>query len=224
MSIAHAWDLTPQAAITLQKQLAARVDFQTPITLAAVKRVAGVDVSVKANISHAAIVVLTFPELELIEVATAARPTAFPYISGLLSFREGPVILEAHAHLHHKPDVYLFDGMGVMHPRRLGIAAHLGLWWDAPTVGCGKTYLLGEHAAPDAEKGAWAPVWQAGEQIGLVLRTRSRVKPVYISAGHRATHETARQLIMSCVTRYRLPEPIRAAHRIAGAFDTDRHV
>jgi len=178
--------------------------------------VAGVDVSVKDGISRAAIVVMSFPELALVETATALRPAVFPYISGLLSFREGPVILEAGDKLQIAPDVFIFDGMGVMHPRRLGIAAHIGLWWDRPTVGCGKTRLIGKHAPLGEDKGAYQTVEQAGEEIGMVLRTRSRVKPVYISAGHRATYESARGLIMQCVTRYRLPEPIRAAHHAAG--------
>ncbi len=216
--IPHRWDLPPSNAVALQKTLAAQVDTQTPITLDAVELVAGVDVSVKRGVSRAAIVVMTFPALEAVEVVTARQPTAFPYISGLLSFREGEVILEAHDKLTHRPDAYLFDGQGIAHPRRIGIAAHIGLWLDAPTVGCAKTRLVGEHAEPGPEKGASAPLTHHGEVIGLVLRTRTNVKPVFVSVGHRATLDTARDLVLACTPRYRLPEPIRAAHNAAGDF------
>ncbi len=217
--IPHRWDLSPGEAIALQKELAAQVDITTPIDLSALELVAGVDVSVKDNISRAAIVVMTFPGLEEVESSTAQMPTPFPYISGLLSFREGAVILEAHAQLRHVPGAYLFDGQGIAHPRRIGIASHVGLWLDAPTVGCAKTRLTGRHRAPGREKGSYVPLMgEGGEMIGVVLRTRTGVKPVYVSVGHRATLETARALVMRCTLRYRLPEPIRAAHRVAGAF------
>lgn len=218
-NIPHSWNLSPSEAIALQKTLATQVDTQTPIDLARVKLVAGVDVSVKNNISQAAIVVLTFPGLELIEVATAHMPTTFPYISGLLGFREGEVILEAQKKLQHRPDVYIFDGQGLAHPRRMGIASHIGLWWDASTVGCGKTRLVGTHADVAPEKGSYESLWHRGEEVGVVLRTRTRVKPVYVSVGHRITLDTARELVLCCTPRYRLPEPIRAAHRAAGEGD-----
>lgn len=216
--IPHPWDVTPSEAIALQKRLAAHVDTETPLNLAALALVAGVDVSVKGGESRAAIVVLTFPELERVEAVTARMPTQFPYISGLLSFREGPVILAAAAKLRHRPDAYVFDGQGIAHPRRFGIAAHIGLWWDAPTVGCGKRRLVGRHDEPGPEKGSAAGLWHNGEQIGVVLRTRAKVKPVFVSPGHRATVETARELVLRCCPRYRLPEPVRAAHNVAGDF------
>lgn len=214
----HAWNLQPTDAIALQKQLATQVDTQTPIDIAAVRYVAGVDVSVKNNISHAAVAVLKFPELVLVEVATAQMPTPFPYIPGLLSFREGAVILEAHQKLQQIPDVYIFDGMGIMHPRRLGIASHVGLWLQKPTIGCGKTHLVGTYAEPAPEKGSFSPVNYKGGIVGVVLRTKEKVKPVYISVGHLATLDTAVELIMQCTTRYRLPETTRAAHNAAGNF------
>lgn len=216
--IPHPWALSPSEAIALQKTLAAQVDTRTPLDLDGLQRVAGVDVSVKDNVSRAAIVVLTFPALEVVEAVTSQMPTPFPYISGLLSFREGAVILEATRKLRHQPDVYLFDGQGIAHPRRIGIASHIGLWWDAPTVGCAKTRLVGTHHEPGVEKGTYAALWHRGEQVGVVLRTRSNVKPVYVSPGHRATHDTARELVLRCAVRYRLPEPIRAAHNTAGNF------
>ena len=216
--IPHPWNLPPGEAIALQNRLAAQVDTQTPIDLDNLELVAGVDVSVKHDISRAAIVILTYPELSVIEAVTARMPTTYPYISGLLSFREGPVILAAHEKLQHQPDAYIFDGQGIAHPRRIGIASHIGLWLDSPTIGCGKTRLVGWHKPVGPEKGMYQPLWHKGEQIGVVLRTRTNVKPVYVSVGHRATLETARELVLRCTTRYRLPEPIRAAHRIAGEF------
>jgi deoxyribonuclease V len=216
--IPHPWDLTPKEAIALQKRLAPQVDTRTPLDLEAVRLVAGVDVSVKHNVSRAAIVVLTFPALEVVEAATARMPTTFPYVSGLLSFREGPVILAARRNLSHQPDVTIFDGQGIAHFRRIGLASHLGLWWDAPTVGCAKTRLVGTHAELASEKAAFQPLWHNGEQVGVILRTRTNVKPVYVSVGHRTTIDTARELVLRCTTRYRLPEPIRTAHNTAGAF------
>lgn len=216
--IPHRWDLSPTEAIALQKRLASQIDTGTPIDFDALRHVAGVDVSVKNDISRAAVVVMTFPALEVVEAATARIPTPFPYISGLLSFREGAVILQAAEKLRCRPDVYIFDGQGMAHPRRIGIASHIGLWWDAPTVGCGKTRLVGRHTEPGPEKGEYAPLWHRDEQIGVVLRTRTGVKPVFVSVGHRATLDTARELVLRCTTRYRLPEPIRAAHRVAGDF------
>lgn len=219
MGIPHPWNLTPADAIALQKRLASQVDTSTPLDLDSIRLVAGVDVSVKDGISRAAIVVLTFPDLRHVETATARMPTPFPYIPGLLSFREGPVILEAARQLTVRPDAYLFDGQGVAHPRRLGIAAHLGLWLDAPTVGCAKTWLIGEYEEPGMERGAFSVMRHRGEVIGIALRTRGNVKVVYLSVGHRATLDTAGELTLGCVTRYRLPEPIRAAHHAAGQMD-----
>lgn len=216
--IPHPWDLTPSQAIRLQKRLAEQVDTHTPLDVNALEMVGGVDVSVKDSISRAAIVAMTFPGLVLVEAVTARIPTPFPYISGLLSFREGAVILAAHAKLTHTPGAYIFDGQGIAHPRRIGIASHIGLWWDAPTVGCAKTRLTGQHEMPAPEKGSYAPLTDRGEVIGIVLRTRTKVKPVFVSPGHRATIDTARELVLRCTTRYKLPEPIRAAHNAAGNF------
>ncbi len=214
--IPHAWKLSPAEAVALQKSLASQVDTRTPIALDTISTVAGVDVSVKDEVSRAAVVVLTYPGLEVIEAATAQIPTPFPYIPGLLSFREGEVILAAQARLSRKPDVYMFDGQGIAHPRRLGIAAHIGLWLDAPTVGCGKTLFVGQFDPVGPRKGDFQWMLHRGEIIGAALRTRDHVAVVYASPGHRATLETARELILRCATRYRLPEPIRAAHNTAG--------
>jgi deoxyribonuclease V len=218
--IPHVWNLLPADAIALQKKLAAQVDAQTPLDLAQIRYVAGVDVSVKNEVSRAAIVVLSFPTLQIVETVTAEIPTPFPYIPGLLSFREGQVILSAHEKLTQLPDVYVFDGMGIMHPRRLGIASHIGLWLDRPTIGCGKTYLLGTYGEIGETAGDYAHVYDKDDLIGIVLRTKTKVKPVYISVGHRVTLDTARELILQCTTKYRLPEPIRAAHNTAGKTET----
>jgi deoxyribonuclease V len=210
----HSWDMSPGDAIKLQRDLAAQVITDQP--LGALRLVAGVDVSVKNNVSRAAVVVLDYLRLDVVETVTAQRPTPFPYIPGLLSFREGAVIVDALRKLDSTPDVFIFDGQGTIHPRRLGIACHIGLWLDRPTVGCAKSRLIG-HAEPlAAEKGSWVPLLDRGETVGVVLRTRTNVKPVFVSVGHRTTLDDARQLVLSCTTRYRLPEPTRAAHHAAG--------
>lgn len=218
----HDWALPPGEAIALQTTYAARL-IDRPLPLDGVRTVAGVDVSVKPDatgqpISRAAVVVLAFPSFEVIEVASAAMPTPYPYIPGLLTFREGPVLVRAFQQLTHIPDVFLFDGMGRAHPRRMGIAAHLGLWLERPTVGCGKTHFIGMFDPVPVERGTFSPIHDRGEVIGAALRTRANVAPVYISPGHLCDLPSALALTMACTTRYRLPEPIRAAHHAAGQF------
>ena len=214
----HNWDLKPQDAIQLQRDLAGRLIDDQPLDITSIRRVAGVDVSVKNGMSQAAIVVARFPDLRPIETVTAQMPTQYPYIPGLLTFREGPVLETAFGRLQQVPDVFLFDGMGRIHPRRMGIAAHMGLWLDRPTIGCGKTHFVGEYDAPAPEKGAYSDLMYQGEQLGVVLRTRKNVKPVYISVGHRAELRSAVQFVLACTPKFRLPEPIRMAHNAAGAF------
>jgi deoxyribonuclease V len=214
----HDWDLNPKEAIQLQKQLASQLIDDTPLDIEAIKTVAGVDVSVKSGISQAAVIICSYPDLELIEIVRAQQATSYPYIPGLLTFREGPVLEEAFQKLKHEPDVFIFDGMGIIHPRKIGIAAHMGLWLDKPTIGCGKTHFIGEYEQPDTEKGAYSELIYKGELLGVVLRTRTNVKPVYISVGHRAELQTAIQLTLSVTPKYRLPRPIRLAHNAAGEF------
>ncbi len=214
----HDWDLEPSEAIACQKRLAERLIDDEPLDLDAIQYVAGVDVSVKQNISQAAVVVLTYPDLEPVETVRAQQPTQYPYIPGLLTFREGPVLEEAFQKLQQKPDVFIFDGMGQIHPRKMGIAAHLGLWLDTPTIGCGKNHLVGEYDDPGSEKGEYAPLHYKGDLLGVVLRTRTNVKPVYISVGHRADLQSAIDLVLSVTPRYKLPRPIRLAHKAAGEF------
>ena len=182
----HSWSLTPKEAIALQKDLRGEIVSDRPLRLDRIRLVAGVDVSVRNGRSQAAVVVATFPDFEPVETVLAEAPTPFPYIPGLLSFREGPVLVLAFAKLRAKPDVFLFDGMGIAHPRRCGIASHLGLWLGRPTIGCGKTLLTGKYGDLAEEKGASAPLVDKGEPIGVALRTRTGRKPMFISPGHLA--------------------------------------
>jgi len=211
----HPWDVSPKEAIgiqqALQKQLNLRDDFGE------IKTVAGVDVGFEKNnsITRAAIAVLDFESLELRETAIARRPTTFPYIPGLLSFREIPAILQAMLQLKRPPDLLLCDGQGIAHPRRFGIAAHLGLLTAIPSVGVAKSRLIGTHADVPEKRGAHVPLMDGEEQIGVVLRTRAHVRPLYISSGHRVGIASAVAFVMKCTTRYRLPETTRHAHRLA---------
>jgi len=220
----HDWDISAAEAISLQKSLAARIIYDHPLEVGRMTAVGGVDVSVKddpvtgAAVSHAAVTVLSFPDLQVIETVTATMTTPFPYIPGLLSFREGPVILKAIENLQTIPDAFIFDGMGRAHPRRIGIASHMGLWFNKPTIGCGKTLLIGSYDDPAHERGAYSPLIDRGELVGVVLRSRPNVKPLYISVGHLCDLATAVEVVMRCVGKYRLPEPIRAAHNAAGSF------
>lgn len=211
----HDWNLSPKQAIAVQQRLAAQVVVEDQ--LAVITRVAGVDVGFEqqGEITRAAVAVLSFPELQLIDYAIARRATTFPYIPGLLSFRELPAVLDALAKLEKSPDLLLCDGQGIAHPRRFGIASHLGLLVDVPSIGVAKSRLYGNHDAVPASKGAYTPLMAKDEIIGAVLRTRVNVKPLYISAGHRIGLKTALHYVMACITRFRLPETTRYAHRLA---------
>jgi deoxyribonuclease V len=161
---------------------------------------------------YAAIVVLSVPDLEVVEVAGAKTALAMPYIPGLLSFREIPLLLEAWGKLQNKPDLLMVDGHGIAHPRRLGIAAHLGVYLDVPAIGCGKSILSGRHAPLAPERGAMAPLVHHNEVVGYALRTKNKVNPVFVSCGHRVSQETAVRWVLECARGYRLPEPTRQAH------------
>jgi deoxyribonuclease V len=214
-SIPHAWPTTVADARAIQESLRSRV--ATHDAFGAPQRVAGIDVGFEdsGRTARAAVVVLDFPGLALRAQAIARQPVRFPYVPGYLSFREIPVVLDALAQLRAMPDVILCDGQGIAHPRRLGIASHLGVLLDVPTVGVGKSRLIGRYEEPAAQKGAWTPLRDQNEIIGAVLRTRATAKPLYISSGHRVSLESAIDLVMRCTTRYRLPETTRAAHRLA---------
>lgn len=201
--------------MAVQRELCPRVVLTD--RLGPVRRVAGVDVGFEADggVTRAAVAVLRYPELDVLETAIARRPTEFPYVPGLLSFRELPAVLEALAQLREPPDLLLCDGQGIAHPRRLGIASHLGLLVDIPSIGVAKTRLCGSHGEVPEPRGAWTPLRANGEIVGAVLRTRPNVKPLYISSGHRISLATALEYVMGCCTRYRLPETTRWAHRLA---------
>lgn len=212
---AHRWDLTPAEAVAVQRQLAPLVVLRDE--LPDIRSVAGVDCGFEQNgaVTRAAVAVLGFPGLDLVDQAIARLPTRFPYVPGLLSFREIPAILAALEGLRQLPDLILADGQGLAHPRRLGIACHLGVLTDLPTIGVGKTRLVGEFDPPGPERGAWSPLRVGAEIAGAVLRSRAGVKPIFISPGHRVSLATALDLVDRCITRYRLPETTRRAHRLA---------
>ncbi len=182
-----------------------------------VKLIAGIDVGFRDNyaITKAAVVVLSFPDLQMEESVTAEIPTCFPYVPGFLSFREIPAILKALEKLRSKVDLFFCDGQGRAHPRRLGIASHLGVLIDKPTIGVAKSILVGKHDPVDTDKGSRQPLVHKGEIIGTVLRSRTGVKPLYISPGHRISLETAVRYVLTCCIKYRLPEPTRLADKVA---------
>ena len=214
----ESWPTTAAEAIALQQTLATRV-IATDQLPQAIQYVAGVDAGFEDNgqTTRAAVVVLSFPDLSPVEEALVRTPTTFPYVPGLLSFREAPAVLEALAQLQTSPDVILCDGQGLAHPRRFGIACHLGLICDLPSIGVAKSRLIGTHAEPPTEKGAWIPLMDKGDRIGAVLCSRANTKPLYISAGHKISLETALDLVLRCTPRYRLPETTRYADRLASS-------
>ena len=213
--IAHRWDLSTNEAIALQRQLAPRVVKEN--RFGEIRRVAGVDVGFPGggDVTRAAIAVLSFPELDLIEVARIEVPTTFPYVPGLLSFRETPAVLAAYDRLQTKPELLIVDGQGYAHRRRFGIACHVGILLDVPAIGSAKSLLVGRHGSLADERGATADLIDRGEVVGQVVRTRPRVNPLYVSIGHRIDLHTAVRYVLACCTRYRLPEPQRAAHNAA---------
>ncbi len=209
----HKWNLSYAQAREVQTSLAGKVRF-APLR-GDPNLVAGIDCAFSKDGRRifAAVVVLSFPGLELVETADAVRDVAFPYIPGLLSFREAPVCLAAVEKLRGRPDVFIIDGQGIAHPRRLGLAAHLGLFLDKPTIGCAKSRLTGDYDEPPLEKGAYTPLTSQSEVIGAVVRTRADVKPVFVSVGNKCLLEDAIRLVLACAVKYRLPEPTRLAHQ-----------
>ncbi len=214
----HRWNVTPAQARELQAQLAGRVEAHD--RLPPIRHVAGVDVGFEdgGRISRAGVAVLEFPSLSLVEQRLARLPTPFPYVPGLLSFREIPVVLAALEQLTTLPDLLLCDGQGLAHPRRFGIACHLGVLTDIPSIGVAKTRLTGTFAGVPEQKGGWVPLLDGEERIGAVLRTRKGVKPLFVSIGHRIGLETAIDYVLACTPRYRLPETTRQAHRLASGL------
>ncbi|TVP64682.1 MAG: deoxyribonuclease V [Nodularia sp. (in: Bacteria)] len=214
----HPWPLTVEEAIAIQESLRNQV-IRSDKLKQPVQYVAGVDMGFESNgtISRAAVAVLSFPDLQVRETSLAYRPTSFPYIPGFLSFREIPAVLDALEKIKITPDIILCDGQGIAHPRRLGIASHLGVILDMPTIGVAKSLLIGKHDQLLDTKGSWQPLIHKGETIGAVLRTRQGVKPVYVSTGHRVSLTTAINYVLSCTPKYRLPETTRIADKLASA-------
>jgi deoxyribonuclease V len=213
----HSWKLSPQEAARIQGEL--REHLSLVWVEKDVQTIAGVDIGLSGAYARAAIVVLHYPGLEPLEGVTAQVPLEFPYIPGLLAFREGPAVLAAWEKLSQHPDILMFDGQGIAHPRGVGIAAHMGLWLDRPTIGVAKSWLYGAHEEPGPHPGDFSEMRDSRRDhqvIGAVVRTRERVKPLYISPGHRMDVPNSIRFVMSCLAGYRLPETTRWAHRVAG--------
>lgn len=215
MPVRHPWDLTPKQAVELQKQL--RGEVRTDLPSRPVSRVAGVDVAYIRELeeSVATVVVLSYPDLGIVESAAARSFTPFPYVPGFLSFREIPPLLKALDQLSALPDLILVDGHGWAHPRRFGIACHLGLWLQSRTIGVGKSLLCGQFPQPGIQKGEVSYLTHREEIIGKVLRTRAGVKPVFVSVGYGLPLDSCVQWVLRCSPRFRIPEPIRQAHNLA---------
>ena len=216
----HEWHVSPAEARAIQGRL--RQHVVTENRLGPVSTVAGVDVGFPARgVARAAIVVLAFPELRPVEQAVAETKVGFPYIPGLLAFREVPAVLAAVEKLKIVPDLFLFDAHGLAHPRRLGLASHAGLLLDRPSIGCAKSCLVGEYDEPARERGSVSVLTDGGQLVGMVVRTRTDVKPLFVSIGHRVDLEVAVRYVLDCAPRYRLPETTRLAHRVAGSAALD---
>lgn len=212
----HDWNLDPRQAVELQKQLASEViaedRFDAPF-----KTVAGIDLGydAKSETCRAVVVVLNFPALDLIESAEAVMPIQFPYVPGLLSFRETPVAIKALEKLTITPDAIICDGQGLAHPRKFGVACHIGLITNLPTLGVGKSVLVGKFENLGEQRGSMAPMIYQNETVGVALRTKDKVQPVYVSIGHKISLETAANLVLQCAPKYRLPETTRLADQMA---------
>jgi deoxyribonuclease V len=213
--ITHPWNLKPKEAIALQKKLSGQVIRKSTIRQTDVVSVAGVDTWYHDDIAYAAAVTLNVADLTTLEYAQAKRSVAFPYVPGLLSFREGPVILEALRKIKSAPDLLIVDGHGIAHPRRFGIACHIGLLANIPTIGCAKTRLWGTYQEPEPLKGSFSYLMHKGEPIGAAVRTRSNVKPVFVSSGHLVDLEDSIRFVLKCCRRYRLPETTRRADQLS---------
>lgn len=212
----HSWTLDPNEAMQVQKQMRERLVLEWDER--EIHTVGGVDIGLGENEARAAIVVLRFPELDLIESVTASAPLVFPYIPGLLAFREGPAFLAAWEKLEHKPELVMFDGQGIAHPRGVGIASLMGLWVDRPTIGVAKSRLYGRHEEPGTEAGSSVPLidpYNPKRVIGAVARSKVKTKPLYISPGHRIDVNHAVEFVLRCLKGYRLPETTRLAHQTA---------
>ncbi len=220
MTSLHSWKVSVDEAIRIQEALRERIVLEKAFP--ELRYIAGGDVgySKNRNLLLGAIVVLSFPEMERVDFAVAYGRIPFPYIPGLLSFREGPVLIKTFAKLKIKPDVMLFEGQGIAHPRGFGLASHLGLWLDLPSIGCTKTPLVSEFVSPGTSKGSFEWIQKDGEKAGAALRTKEGVKPIFISPGHRIDLTTSIQIILATCRRFRIPEPLRQAHQLSRKIST----
>jgi deoxyribonuclease V len=211
----HSWKVNLEEAIHIQENLRDHLILKK--TFSRVKTVGGGDVaySKNSNLLFGAIIVLSFPDMETLDIATAYGKVFFPYLSGLFSFREGPILIKAFQRLNVKPDVMIFDGQGIAHPRGFGLASHMGLWFDLPSIGCTKRPLLSGFSSPGPSKGSFKLIKREGKEVGAVLRTKDKVKPVFISPGHRIDLMTSIQLILETCQGFRTPEPLRRAHQLS---------
>jgi deoxyribonuclease V len=213
----HAWDVTPKEAAAIQREMSEQVSLIDAIAVEDIRVIAGVDNTyrkqVKRTTAYAVVVALDFVTMEVVETSFAVCEVGFPYVPGLLSFREAPAILDAFRGLKAEPDVILFDGQGIAHPRRIGLASHLGVVLDRSSVGCAKSKLVGEFEEPERVFGAQTPLVHRGEQVGVALRTRPRHAPLFVSPGHKLSIPTAVEIVLRCCRDERfMPEPTRLAH------------
>jgi deoxyribonuclease V len=214
----HSWDITPTEAVALQQQMRQQVRIE-PLAKP-VQTIAGCDISFNKfeETVYAGIVVLSLPDLTVVDEVGVISRANFPYVPGLLSFREAPALLEAWEKLQTPPDAVMFDGQGIAHPRRIGIASHIGLFIERPSFGCAKSVLVGKYDEPAPERGNWSPMKHYGDVIGAALRTKDRTNPVYVSPGHLIDLPAAIELTLACHGGYRIPEPTRRAHNLVNAL------
>ena len=222
----HQWNVTPSAAIQIQKQIKSKVRRSGGPARLKLVGAADISYSKTTDTMYAAIALFEYPSLKLVEEATAKKKAAFPYVPGLLSFREAPALLCAFAKLHNTPQLMIYDGQGVAHPRGVGLGSHMGVIFDTPSIGCAKSRLIGEHREPGKKRGCWVPLTLPQKKatskrtavIGRVLRTRDNVKPVFVSVGHRVSLDWSVNIILSLCRGYRLPEVIRYVHNLSNKF------
>ncbi len=211
----HLWNVTPEQALRIQENLRHRVILKK--TFLKLRTIGGGDVSYQkeGNLLFAAMVVLSFPQMETLDVATAHGKISFPYLPGLLTFREGPILIKTFEKLRIRPDILIFDGQGIAHPRGIGLATHLGLWFNLPSIGCAKTPLLGKSATPGPSKGSFELIRENGNEVGAVVRTKDKVKPVFVSPGNQIDLPTSIRVVLESCQGFRIPEPLRKAHHIS---------
>lgn len=222
----HQWTQNYQQAKNIQLSLASKIEKQDRI--GTINYIAGVDIGFEQQqnitLTRAVIVVLSYPSLKVVDYVLHREKTNMPYIPGLLSFRETPAALAAFKQLKQQPDLIMVDGQGIAHPRRLGVASHLGLWLDIPTIGVAKSRLCGKYQIIPKHKGSWVPLEDNNELIGAVLCSKENIKPLFISIGHRVSLETALKWVTACLTKYKLPEPTRLADRLASRRVTEEKI